>query len=249
MTQVMDTAVILAAGLGSRLGDLKKDRPKAFLKVGEETLIERSIRLLKQNGITRIILGTGFGSIHFERLSEQHPEISTARNPIFANSGSMYTLYLLRELVNGPILLLEGDLLYEQAALEELQSDPRQDIILASGQTDSGDEVYLQGSRSGLLENMSKDQSELTHISGELVGISKLSTEALEAMNRFAEKSYSHEDFQPHYEDALTSISRERELSLKVVEHLLWCEIDDASHLRRAETLILPRIYQKENRN
>ena len=123
MNKPVDTAVILAAGLGSRLGDLKGNRPKAFLKVGEETLIERSIRLLKQNGIQQIIIGTGFEEAYFNQLREAHCEISTEINPKYADSGSMYTLYLLRNHLPGSFLLLEGDLLYEEDALHQVLHD------------------------------------------------------------------------------------------------------------------------------
>ena len=60
------------------------------------------------------------------------------------HTGSMYTLYVVRDLVKGPFLLLESDLLYDPAALNICYLIPDEDIILASGKTHSGDEVYIQ---------------------------------------------------------------------------------------------------------
>lgn len=246
MKKPVDTAVILAAGLGSRLGDLKANRPKAFLQVGEETLIERSIGLLKRNGISKIIIGTGFEESYFQQLQKTHGEIITQVNPKYADSGSMYTLYLLRSFLANPFLLLEADLLYEEDALHQLLEDDREDLILASGKTQSGDEVYIQADSQGLLQNMSKKLADLDFVTGELVGICKLSTKVFDSMIRFADAYFANTDLHLHYEDTLVGIAEKEDIPIKVVEELLWCEIDDATHLQRAQAIIYPKIQDKE---
>ena len=246
MKRGINTAVILAAGLGSRLGNLKEDRPKGFLQVGDESLIERSIRLLKKNGISDIIVGTGYGSHYFDQLRDSYNEISTLKNPIFADSGSMYTLYLLRQKISGPFLLLESDLLYEEDALHQLLKDKKDDIILASDATQSGDEVYVQSSKDRLLQKMSKESAELDYISGELVGISKLSERTLTKMMGYVCSAFDQGNFHVHYEDALVGISQESQLFVKVIKDLAWCEIDDADHLKRATSVVLPKMITRD---
>ena len=243
----VDTAVILAAGLGSRLGDLKENKPKAFLKIGDQSLIERSIRLLLAKGITKIIIGTGYGSTFFDELCHTHPEIITHKNPKFESTGSMYTLYLVRELVKGPFLLLEGDLLYEFEALKYLLEDEAEDIILTSDTTNSGDEVFIQNDDRGFLVNMSKNKVELGRVNGELVGISKLSMGTFERMIAYAEARYKVNEYEIHYEDVFVGISNKTNLLVKVVAGMAWCEIDDANHLKRATSVVYPRILAKES--
>ena len=112
-------AVILAAGLGSRLGDIKKNLPKGFLYMEslQETLIERSLRLLKEAGIQEVIIGTGYENKAYnalaDRLSAKDFKIMTHKNEDFATTGSAYTLWCLRELITQDFLLLESDLVYE----------------------------------------------------------------------------------------------------------------------------------------
>lgn len=248
MTRNIETAVILAAGLGSRLGDLKKNKPKAFIEIGNESLINRSIRLLLSKGIKKIIIGTGYGSDHFDELKEIYPQVSTHRNPKFDTTGSMYTLHFLRDLIKGPFLLLEGDLLYSDEALDKLIQDDREDIILASDATHSGDEVFIQHGKENLLEKMSKDKGQLHHVDGELVGISKLSLTTLSLLSKFAEASYQKDEYDIHYEDAFVGITKNTTLFVKVIENLAWCEIDDASHLERAKSIVYPKIL-KQQRN
>jgi 2-aminoethylphosphonate-pyruvate transaminase len=248
MTRV-DTAVILAAGMGTRLKGHTQEKPKGFLEIDGDSLIERSIKHLLDHGVSRIVMGTGYFHEHFDELKDKFPGITTLRNVDYATTGSMYTLYVVRDLVKGPFLLLESDLLYDPAALNYLLSDKRSDIILASGKTNSGDEVYIQKSASGLLENMSKDRSQLKHISGELVGISKISPTLLTKMVNFASNHFSRGTTMMNYEDALVGASVEHDIFIKVVDDLAWCEIDDESHLHRAINLVYPKILERISAN
>ena len=244
MTRV-DTAVILAAGMGTRLKGYTKERPKGFLEIDGDTLIERSIKHLLDNGISRIIIGTGYFHEHFDDLKKKFPGITTLRNVEFATTGSMFTLYVVRNLIDGPFLLLESDLLYDPAALTYLLSDSKEDIVLASDATHSGDEVFIQHSSSGFLQNMSKNRALLSHIDGELVGISKISLALLNKMVSFASGHYANGNTLMHYEDALVGSSVDHDIFIKVVKGLAWCEIDDESHLQRALDLVYPRILQR----
>jgi len=245
MKQGIDTTVILAAGLGSRLGDLKENQPKAFVKVGGVTLIERSLQLLISRGVTSIIIGTGYKHEYFDDLRKQFPQVITLKNPDFDKTGSMYTLYLLRSLVKKPFLLLEGDLLYEPAALDLLLQESRDDVILASETTLSGDEVFIQSDDNSLLVGMSKKKGELSRIDGELVGICKLTPNTLSAMCHFADEQYINNRRETHYEDALVGVAKTIPLYIKVARDLAWCEIDDASHLDRATSIVYPKILQR----
>jgi 2-aminoethylphosphonate-pyruvate transaminase len=244
MKTKVTTAVILAAGLGSRLKHHTEAQPKGFLEVDGLSLIERSISNLVRAGITEIIIGTGYRSEHFDALKQKYP-ILTFRNADYSTTGSMYTLYVLRHLIKGPFLLLESDLLYEPVALNYLQEDAAEDLILASGATDSGDEVFIQASSEGLLQQMSKDRTVLKHISGELVGISKLSLKTLEKMASFSETHFKTGHRMLNYEDALVGVAVDHPIHIKIKEDLVWCEIDDESHLNRALSLIYPKIKGK----
>ena len=246
MTRIT-TAVILAAGLGTRLKGYTQERPKGFLEVDGDSLIERSIKHLLRHGITRIIIGTGYFHEHFDELKEKFQGITTLRNEDYATTGSMYTLYLLRNLIDGPFLLLESDLLYDPAALDHLLSDNRQDVILASGATRSGDEVFIQHSTMGFLQNMSKNTAQLSHINGELVGISKISQNLLGKMVAFAETYFTTGKRMMNYEDALVGASAECDIFIKVIDDLAWCEIDDENHLERALTLVYPKIKERSH--
>jgi len=188
---MVNTAVILAAGRGTRLKELGKEIPKGFLQLGEKPIIVESLEKLSAVGIEQVVIVTGHcaekyeelarswnseaevrGQIEMRNPSETMPlcsarpsltRVVTVHNDRYADSGSLYSLYLagrvLEENSDG-FLLLESDLVYESRALRVLQEDPRPDLILVSGITNSGDEVWVQ-TESGYLRALSKDRSKL----------------------------------------------------------------------------------------
>lgn len=242
----ISTAVILAAGLGSRLKDRTKAMPKGFLEIDGLSMMERSIQKLIDVGITKIIIGTGYLSKQYDQLKVRYPQLITCKSEKYAETGSMYTLYNLRHLVTDSFLLLESDLLYDKSGLSSLINDPHADIILASGMTGSNDEVYIEANDAGDLVNMSKITEQLNHISGELVGISKVSLPTFQKMIDYADLQFSQGEMNIHYEDDFVGISNEARIYIKKIEDYAWCEIDDEDHLKRALSLVYPRIVEAE---
>lgn len=239
-------AVILGAGLGSRLKDRTKAMPKGFLELGGMAIVERSIRSLIAAGVERIVIGTGHCAEYYEELARKYRIVETVKNPIYASSGSMRTLYELRGSVSADFFLLESDLIYDSAGLFVLANDHRKNLILASGATQSGDEVYLEADGSGLLKNLSKKRAELSSVHGELVGITKLSPAALAAMCAYAESVFAADPMLEYEKAMVGACAAGTPIAVRKIEHYLWREIDDESHLAMATEEIFPRILEAE---
>src|SRR6056297_2112986 len=150
MSTTIKTAVIMAAGRGTRLKSRGQQAPKGFLQLGRKPIIEESLQRLQAAGVERIVIVTGHLSEFYEELASRYKGlVETVHNPKYANSGSMYSLFQARMVLGAePIFLLESDLIYEQRALSELQSDPRGSVILLSGLTNSNDEVWVETDKS-----------------------------------------------------------------------------------------------------
>jgi 2-aminoethylphosphonate-pyruvate transaminase len=236
------TAVILAAGLGSRLKDRTARMPKGFLEIDGESLIERSVKQLLDLGIRQIIIGTGHASEHYEVFAARFPQVVCKRSDLYASTGSMYTFYNMRELLTGSLLLLESDLLYHPSGLQALLQHPSPDVILASGRTNSGDEVYIETGSHHRLFNMSKKPDDLHRIDAELVGISKLSSGTYRRMFAYCE-SVAGSLPKLDYEHAMVAVSDEQHpIAVHKIDQYPWCEIDDEQHLQRALQQVWPRI-------
>jgi len=239
-------AVILAAGLGSRLKNRIKNIPKGFLELNNIPIVEWSIRKLIGIGIDKIIIGTGHCRKYYENLAVKYPVIETVYNPDFANTGSMSTLAVCAKKITGDFLLLESDLIYDSIGLFMLINDTHSNVVLASGETKSGDEVYISTIGNNILKMVSKNKTELPRVYGELVGITKLTVKYLNAMLEYAENNNDNPKLD--YETAMAIVSKEEYPAyVRKIEYYTWCEIDDENHLRIARNEIFPKIVENES--
>ena len=135
MKKQVTQAIILAAGMGSRLKELNQGAPKGFIRLGDVSIIEHSIKALLASGIEQIIIVTGYMDKYYENLSVQYPQIKTVRNEKFSETGTMYSLWCARNLVSADFILLESDLIFEIRAIREIVGSAYDDCILISGKT------------------------------------------------------------------------------------------------------------------
>lgn len=236
-------AVILAAGRGTRFGPTGKVQPKGFIKIDDQPIIARSVQLLQRHGIREIIIVTGHCREHYVKLASEHPDlIRLVHNKSYAESGSMYSLFTAQSTIGDrPFLLLESDLIYESSALPTLLDHPSDDVLLVSGPTDSGDEVYVSAV-GDKLTGLSKQRSALSaEPYGELVGISKLSPSFYSRMCNVASETFAS-TLHLEYEEAMVTTARTLPMTCHLVADLVWSEIDSQEHLARVNSLILPRL-------
>lgn len=243
---MVNTAVILAAGLGSRLKERTTHQPKGFVEIDGLAIVERSIQQLLASGITQIMIGTGYLSSFYEQLSEKYPAITCIHNKDYRDSGSMYTLYQMKDVLTSDFLLLESDLLYDPSGLKYLMDDTAEDMILASGTTHSKDEVYIEYDHNQYLVGMSKQLSELKRADAELVGICKISIDTYKRICQWSADVFT-EHLKWDYEQALVAVSQHKPLLVYKLEHYVWCEIDTEEHLIRAQNEIYPKLQQTTN--
>lgn len=238
---MVNTAVIVAAGLGSRLKERTTHQPKGFVEIDGLAIVERSIQQLIASGIEHIVIGTGYLSALYEELAGKYPQINCVHNKDYQDSGSMYTLYQMRDTLDSDFLLLESDLLYDPSGLKYLLHDSTQDIILASGTTHSNDEVYIEYDHNHFLVNMSKQLSVLKSADAELVGICKISIDTYKRMCQWSAEVFA-QHWKWDYEQALVAVSKNKPLLVQKIEHYVWCEIDTEEHLVRAKQDIYPKL-------
>lgn len=242
---MINTAVILAAGRGRRLGARTTDKPKGFLVIDDRPIVEHSVRKLLTAGIEKIIIGTGYLSAMYETFAAQYPQIKCVTNPNYATTGSLSTLHHVRDAVCDDFLLLESDLLYEQCALRTLLEHPMADVMLASQFTRSGDEVFLEADAHQRLVNLSKNKGNLRVVSAEMAGITKLSHSTFQTLCQYAKEAVMQNPALD-YEHALVELTKTTPIYVHRMENLAWCEIDDETHLDRAINEISPMIRARE---
>ena len=240
---MIKTAVIMAAGTGSRFGAHTETKPKGFVPVGGAPMIERSIENLFSAGIEKIIIGTGYQHSFYDELAKENSRLHCVKSDKYADTNSMYTLYCCGDLIGSDdFLLLESDLIYERKALSVLMNSAYSNVMLVTAFTKQQDGYYLFANGEGLLSDCSTDVDKRIHSKGELVGIHKLSNDTYKKMHDWYANIWQK---QPKlgYEYALLEMSRQgEEIHVVKEENLLWYEIDDETDLIYAEKNIMPSI-------
>ena len=236
---MIKTAVIMAAGMGTRFGTMTEERPKGFVEAGGKAMVIRSIETLISCGIERIIIGTGYLRENYEALALKYPQIECCFSPRYAETNSMYTLYNCRQRVGGDdFLLLESDLVYERRALTALMDCPETDVMLITPVTKFQDQYYVESNDAGILTNCSTDKTAVK-AKGELVGIHKLSKAFYQVM--CADYAAKAEELPKlGYEYQLLHMSQTGHPVFVLCEDgLKWYEIDDIDDLHYAEKNII----------
>ena len=127
-------AVILAAGMGKRLGELTRGNTKCMIEVGGETLISRLLRQLDKHSLSKIILVVGYKAQELKdylaTIQVQTP-IEFVENTVYDKTNNIYSLYLAKDhLTTEDTLLFESDLILEDAVISKLIEHPYPDLAL-----------------------------------------------------------------------------------------------------------------------
>jgi choline kinase/ubiquinone/menaquinone biosynthesis C-methylase UbiE len=117
-------AIILAAGKGSRLGAISKGKPKCLIDIESNTLLEIQINTLHACGIDDISVVRGY-----EGDKIDIPGLTYFDNPDYADTNILHSLFCAREALNGPLLILYSDIIFEEQVVKRLV-EARHDIAV-----------------------------------------------------------------------------------------------------------------------
>lgn len=178
------TAVILAAGMASRLRPLTDDRPKCLLSVGGKTLLQRTVDNLLENGISRLIVVTGYLSGMIRAfLTENYPglDITFIDNTDYQTTNNIYSLWLTKPHVAGhEFLLLDSDILFDSRIISRLLAT--EGTVLALNSHELGEEeIKVITDDDGWVTEISKTCS-ISDAIGESIGIEKITSGYSEAL-------------------------------------------------------------------
>lgn len=132
-------AIILAAGMGKRLGELTQNNTKCMVKVNGVTLIERLLRQIDNIStcqIEQVVIVTGYegGKLrdYVSTLGIKTP-VKYVDNPVYATTNNIYSLWLAKDyLLSDDTLLFESDLIFEDAIIDKLLQAPHPSLALVS---------------------------------------------------------------------------------------------------------------------
>lgn len=238
--------LILAAGMGKRLGEHTRTNTKCMVKVNDKTIIERSIEALLTSGIKKIVIVTGYESkklIDFIQFKDYKVNFVFVHNPDYSTTNNIYSLYLAKEYLTEDTILLESDLIFDYEILEKILSSKYENIVAVSQYKHWMDgTVSLIDSEDNIIEFIEKSAFDFQKVDEyyKTINIYKFSKEFLERQYiPFLEAYITAYGTNEYYELVLKAIAHLSRSGLKALEvgNLKWYEIDDIQDMEIAEVL------------
>ena len=234
-------AVILAAGMGSRLAPLTNDRPKPMVEVAGRPLVLRALDRLAAVGISGkdVIVVTGYREdVLHARLAAEGYDVTLVTNPRYSDWNSFYSLLVAREAVGDEAFLsLEGDVLFDGEVLPRLLAAPGvAQLAVELRERCDAEAMKVQVDDAGKVRALAKELDPETSI-GEFIGIARFDREAGQQvfadLARFVDEGITHQ----YYDHSYHRLAERGELALEVVDisDRVSMEIDDLTDLAAAE--------------
>ena len=230
-------AVILAAGRAEDFG-----KPVGMLEIQDFKLIDRTLSILKENGITKIVIVTGYKSEEYEEYFKNSKNVKLVKSDIYKWTGTMHSLSLAKEYIDDDFLLIENDLIFEKRAIKELVESSERDCILFTNESGSGDEAFVE-IRDNHLFKMSKDIHQFNRIDGEMIGITKISYKLYQMM---LEEFKGNVNPYLNYEYVLLDVARNYNIGFVKIDDLAWGDADTLKEYEKIKNHLYPTIRRRE---
>lgn len=241
-------AVILAAGIASRLRPLTDTTPKCLLKIGERCLLERAFDALIQNGIDEFIIVTGYRQQQIVDFLQAHyptQDITFIYNDRYESTNNIYSLWLTRSYTDGQeILLLDSDIVFDPQIVEKLLHSDKDDILALNRHELGAEEIKVIVDDAQKVVEISKVCS-ISDAIGESIGIEKMSAEYTKALFRELEIMITTEGLDNiFYERAFERLIPQG-YSFYVMDttEFFSAELDTVEDFQQAQKLIPASLY------
>ncbi|MFI4963933.1 MAG: NTP transferase domain-containing protein [Caulobacterales bacterium] len=241
-----EIAVILAAGVGRRLG---VDGPKVLLAFEGKSLLQRHLEHLSAEGIGRVSITVGHlaDRIRAEvRRLGYDGLVSFVDNPRYTE-GSLVSLAVQGEALRSgaPILLMDGDVLCDRRMLARLLDSAIGNTLLVDRELDPGDEPVKVCFDAGDAIVDFRKVPEHPHVRhGESVGFFRFSPAVARALADRCDAYVAQGRTRVEYEEAIRDLLLDEPalFGAQDVTDLPWTEIDFEADVERARTVILPQL-------
>lgn len=240
-------AIILAAGMGRRLGDLTAENTKCMIEVNGVRLIDRLLLQLKKLHLDRIVIVTGYKGerlrIHIDSIHSDE-NIIYVDNPVYDKTNNIYSLWLARDFMKeDDTLLLESDLIFSDTILKDAVESPYPNVALVAKYQSWMDGTMVRIDEYDNIVNFIPKKAfkyEDAEYYYKTVNVYRLSKEfCRDHYLPFLEAYIKVLGENEYYEQVLRVLTLMDTTSIKAlpIGNAKWYEIDDIQDLRIAETI------------
>jgi len=236
------TALLLAAGTGSRLRPLTLDAPKCLTEVGGKPILGRLVENLRSQGIKRLVVVTGYldHCVHeYLRKNAADMEVDYVFNPVYQTTNNIYSLWLAKEVLQEPFVLIESDLIFEKAMLKGMLT-PNKIAVSEILPWMNGTTVDINAQAGVNAFHVNKEMHNEPRY--KTVNIYSLSLQSWRKVIARLDRYIADERVGEYYEAVFADMVADGSLKFDAVffEKNKWYEIDTIQDLHQAEKLFQP---------
>jgi choline kinase len=236
--------IVLAAGMGSRLGSLTLDTPKCLITIAQETILGRQLDQAASTGrFSEAVIVTGYRAEQVAAFSEQWSAtgklpVRLVPNPRFMETNNSYSLFIARHLLDEGFVLIDGDLVLDSRIVERVAACNRSSLVVDTNRTLDPEAMKCRLDEQGLISALSKEIP-IHQAAAESIGLSFIdSSDAAELIGRLTDlvgRGAVNDYYERAFQDMLEGGWRPVLLD---VAGLAWEEVDDLRDLERARSLL-----------
>lgn len=216
--------LLLAAGRGTRISRYLSGNPKCTVNIGDEKLIQYTIKMLNKKGITDIAMVLGYrADVIKEALKEYN--IKFYYNPFFDVTNSIASAWFAKDFIcNDDILIMNADVFLEEDLIDYILTKKDSPIMYADGSRKE-EADYKFKYKDGILLKYGKEL-ENDDISGEYVGIGQFSKEFISEFNVKLEEMINNQQHSVWWENVIYELSKNQPIKVEDIAGKFWAEVD-----------------------
>jgi choline kinase len=230
-------AIILAAGVGKRLGDSVTEHPKCLLDLEGRTLLDRMLDALSAVGVRDITIVVGHLADQVEAAVGGREGVRTVFNPDY-RKGAILSLWTAREDLDDEVLIMDADVLFPTEMLRRLVESAAENCFLMDSRAANDGEAQMLMAKQGRVLDIARGLRGDFDACGESIGFLKLGAGGARTVRGLLESALRGGRDGIEHEEVYPALMRECVIGYEVVDDLPWMEIDFPEDVQQAREML-----------
>lgn len=230
-------AIIMAAGKGSRIEELTGGNPKSFLEINGKKLIEYNLDMLRDIGVDKIVIVTGYRDDAFRELTKNMSDVILKYNPFYSLVNVLGSFYMGMDELDDDFIFMHADTLCDRSIFDELMK-LKADVNLPVDYKVCDEEAMKVRSKNGKIVEITK-QMPVEAAEGEFIGVALFRKGSLNAVKQKTKEVLADGEFASYFEGAIQRMIDDTELDIRAfdIKDAPWVEVDFKEDYERAVEL------------
>ena len=235
-------AIVLTAGIGSRISKLTKLIPKSMIKINDKFIFEYILENIKKAKIKDVIFVVGYkANLLKPKLKKKCEELGLNLKIVVSNkyktTNTMYSLWLAKKYLKSDFIFLHGDLIFSYKMLNKfINFSHKNSILIDRNQPTDWNDAMKVISNGKLLRYMSKSVT-VHEMDGVAIGMYKFSSKGSVLLFKTIKNLIKKGSVKNWVSDALNIMSKDFKINIQSTKHI-WSDVDNLVDLKSAKKII-----------